>query len=222
MSNENISNIKIAASILNADFLGLKKELKKVQSAGIDAIHLDVMDGNFVPNLSFGVPILKAIKPILNVPVISHLMVNQPENMIEQFIPGSDGIIFHIEATKKPKECLKIIKKSKKWAGIALNPNTSVKKIEPFLDDIYEILIMSVYPGFGGQKFIPATIKKIRQAKAMIQKYEKPIAIAVDGGVNHDNAQLLIDAGVDILVAGTAIFHSKNYAETIKRLRCLK
>lgn len=210
---------KIAASILNADFLYLEQEIKKVQKAGIDLIHLDVMDGQFVPNLSFGVPILEAIRPIVKVPVFSHLMVAQPENIIDKFIPASDAVIFHIEATKKPKRCIKIIKNSKKLVGIALNPNTPIKKVEPYLNDIYEILIMSVYPGFGGQKFIPKTIEKVKRTKALIKKYNKPIVIAVDGGVSENNAKSLIDAGVDILVVGTAIFHSTNYAVTIRKLK---
>ena len=214
--------VKVAASILNCNLLYLEQEIKRVQKAGIDLIHLDVMDGHFVPNLSFGALILKAIKPILKVPVFSHLMVTKPENIIEKFVGDSDAVIFHIEATKKPKQCLKMIRNGGKIAGIALNPDTPLKIIEPYLRDIYEILIMSVNPGFGGQKFIPMTIEKVKRAKTMVKKYKKQIVIAVDGGVNTDNAKELINAGVDILVAGTSIFHSKNYAETIRKLRCLK
>lgn len=217
-----IDKVRIAASVLNCNFLYLAEELKKVQNAGVDLIHLDVMDGHFVPNLSFGVPILKAIKPILKVPVFSHLMVIEPENLIEKFIIGSDAIIFHIEATKKPKQCLELINNANKFAGIALNPDTSLKTIEPFLEGIYEILIMSVYPGFGGQKFIHETIDKVRKAKELVKNQKRQIVIAVDGGVNIANANLLVDAGVDILIAGTAIFHSKDYAQTISDLRCLK
>jgi len=214
--------MRIAASVLNCNFLYLADELKKVQAAGVDLIHLDVMDGHFVPNLSFGVPILKTIKPVVKVPIFSHLMVIEPEKMIEKFIPESDAIIFHIEATKKPKDCLKLIKDNKKLAGIALNPDTSLKTVEPFLEDIYEILIMSVYPGFGGQKFIQKTIDKVRKAKELVKNQKHRIVIAVDGGVNIKNAKLLVDEGVDILIAGTAIFHSKDYAQTIRDLRCSK
>lgn len=214
--------MKIAASILNCNFLNLGEEIEKVQLAGIDAIHLDVMDGHFVPNLSFGVPLLKAIKPILKVPVLSHLMVNEPEKMIEYFIPDSDGIIFHIEATSKPNQCLKLIQKADKVAGIALNPNTPIEQVEPYLEFISEILIMSVYPGFGGQKFIPETVTKIAKTKDMIKNKRNSILIAVDGGVNLNNAQELIKAGADVLIAGTAIFHSQNYAETIKQFKSLQ
>ncbi len=214
--------MKVAASILNCDFLRLGDEIRKVQDAGIDMIHLDVMDGHFVPNLSFGIPILKVIKPIAKAPIFSHLMVKEPEKMIDKFISDSDAIIFHLEATKKPKDCLKFIKDGKKLAGIALNPHTSPNEIKPFLDDIYEILIMSVHPGFGGQKFILETIEKVRKTKEIIKNQKNQIAVAVDGGVNPDNTKLLVEAGVDILVAGTAIFKSKDYAETIRKLKCSK
>jgi len=213
---------RIAASVLNCNFLHLADEIKEVQAAGIDIIHLDVMDGHFVPNLSFGVPILKAIKPILKVPIFSHLMVIEPENLIEKFIIESDAIIFHIEASKKPEHCLELINNANRLAGIALNPDTALETIVPFLNNIYEILIMSVNPGFGGQGFISTTIDKVKRAKRLIKDADKKIVIAVDGGVNTSNACSLIDAGVDILVAGTTIFRSKNYADTIRLLRCLK
>lgn len=214
--------MKIAASILNCNFLNLGEEIKKVQQAGIDAIHLDVMDGHFVPNLSFGIPLLKAIKPILKVPIISHLMVAEPEKMIEYFLLDSDGIIFHIEATNNPHQCLKLINETNKISGIALNPDTPIKHVTPYLDFIKEILIMSVYPGFGGQKFIQETITKIMETKAMVKNQRNQIMIAVDGGVNLNNGQELIKAGADILIAGTAIFHSPNYAETIRQFRSLQ
>ena len=209
--------VKVAASILNCDLSNLAKEIKKVQKAGCDMIHLDVMDGQFVPNLSFGVPILQAIRPITKVPIFSHLMIVKPENLISEFAKDSEAVIFHIEATSRPKQCLRLIEKQRKLTGIALNPDTPLKAIKPFLNDIYEILIMSVNPGFGGQKFIESTYDKVRQVKEMIQ--ERNIVVAVDGGVNPTNAKELIDAGADILVAGTAIFKSKDYAETIRQLK---
>ncbi len=215
----NKNKVRIAASVLNSDFLNLADELKKVQRAGIDLIHLDVMDGHFVPNLSFGVPILKTIKPVVDVPIYSHLMVIEPENLIDKFLPDSDAVIFHIEATKKVQHCINMINKSGKLAGIALNPATALNMIEPYLKNIYEILIMSVNPGFGGQDFISTTFDKVQQAKRMIEDSNKKIVIAVDGGVNINNANALTDAGVDILVAGTAIFKSKDYKETIEKLR---
>lgn len=211
--------MKVAASILNCDLLHLKDEIKKVQTAGVDVIHLDVMDGHFVPNLSFGVPILKAVKPLLTVPIFSHLMVIKPETVIEQFIADSDGVIFHIEAADIIEQCLSIIKYNKKVAGIAINPDTPIEKVEVYLDRIYEVLIMSVYPGFGGQLFIPGTVDKIRKLKELINQKHSKTLIGVDGGVGPNNAKLLIEAGADILIAGTAIFMSKDYAETISKMR---
>lgn len=211
--------MKIAASILNCDFLRLGEEISKVQKAGIDAIHLDVMDGHFVPNLSFGAPILKAIRPVLTVPVMSHLMVNTPEKMVDKFIADSDGIIFHIEATDKIEECLDMIRKGNKLLGIALNPDTPIKQVQPYLNIVYEILIMSVHPGFGGQVFIPESIDKIKELKALIIKNNSKALIGVDGGVDLHNSKNLIQAGADILVSGTAIFKSQDYGETIKKMR---
>ncbi len=211
--------MKIAASILNCNFLCLGDEIDRVQKAGIDAIHLDVMDGHFVPNLSFGLPILKAIRPRLTIPVISHLMVNTPERLIDKFIVDSDGIIFHIEATNKVRECLDMITKAKRMVGIALNPDTSISNVESYLNNVYEILIMSVHPGFGGQQFIPESLVKIRKLKELIKHNNSKALIGVDGGVGLNNAKDLIQAGADILAAGTAIFKSKDYAETIRRMR---
>ncbi|MBS4016579.1 MAG: ribulose-phosphate 3-epimerase [Candidatus Latescibacteria bacterium] len=213
--------MKIAASILNCDFLRLGEEISRVQKAGIDAIHLDVMDGHFVPNLSFGVPILKAIRPKLTVPVMSHLMVNTPEKIIDKFILDSDGVIFHIEATDKVQECLDMINKANKLAGIALNPDTPVSQIHPYLNNVYEVLIMSVHPGFGGQAFIPESVDKIKKLKEMIRRAESKALIGVDGGVGLNNAENLIQAGADILAVGSSIFKSKDYADTIKKLRGL-
>jgi len=213
--------VKIAASILNCDFLRLGEEISRVQKAGIDAIHLDVMDGHFVPNLSFGVPILKAIRPKLTVPVMSHLMVNTPEKIIDKFILDSDGVIFHIEATDKVQECLDMINKANKLAGIALNPDTPVSQIHPYLNNVYEVLIMSVHPGFGGQAFIPESVDKIKKLKEMIRRAESKALIGVDGGVGLNNAENLIQAGADILAVGSSIFKSKDYADTIKKLRGL-
>jgi ribulose-phosphate 3-epimerase len=209
----------VAASILNCNFLKLEDEIKKVQAAGIDAIHLDVMDGHFVPNLSFGIPLLKAVKPYLSVPIFSHLMVTEPEIMIDKFIPDSDGVIIHIEATAKINECISVIKQANKYAGIALNPETPIDKVEVYLDNIYEVLIMSVYPGFGGQVFIPGSIEKVRRLKELISRKQSSVLIGVDGGVGPNNAKTLIKTGADILIAGTAIFKSDDYAETIRKLK---
>ncbi len=214
------SAVKVAASILNCDFLNLEQEIKAVQTAGIDALHLDVMDGHFVPNLSFGVPLLKSVRKITKLPIITHLMVIRPEEIISQFIDDSDGIIFHIEATKHPLVCLKQIHQARRLAGIALNPNTPVKTIFKYLNQIAEVLVMSVYPGFGGQTFLPQSLARIRSIKKQLAADNPKALIAVDGGVNAKNAPSLIEAGIDILVAGTAIFHTNDYAKAIKKLRC--
>lgn len=215
-------SVRVVASILNCNFLSLEQEIKAVEKAGIDALHLDVMDGHFVPNLSFGVPILKSIRSITKLPIISHLMVIKPEDLIDKFITDSDGIIFHIEATRRPNDCLRKIHQTNKLAGISLNPDTPVEAIFKYSHQVEEILVMSVYPGFGGQTFIPKSLKRIRTIKNYLASVNSCAMLAVDGGVNLQNAPSLIQAGVDILVAGTTIFSSPNYKQTIEQLRCLR
>ncbi len=213
--------MKIAASILNCNFLYLAEEIKKAEAAGIDCFHLDVMDGHFVPNLSFGIPILKCLKKIATKPIITHLMVKEPEKMIKNFLPDSEGIIFHLEATKKVRHCINLVHKEKKCCGIALNPKTSYKKVLPYLEEIEDILVMSVHPGFGGQKFLPEVIPKIKKLKAIIQKVNRPLIISVDGGVNYENTPLLRAVGVDMIIVGTFLFSSSDYKKTIAGLKCL-
>ncbi len=212
----------ISASILNCNFLKLEEEIKKVEAAGIDSFHLDVMDGHFVSNLSFGTPIFNALKKITQKPIITHLMVFSPIKMVEWFIPGSLEIIFHYEAMKDEKELKATINKIKNnnlKCGIALNPPTPIENILPYLSEFNEILIMSVNPGFGGQKFIPETIKKIEQLRNLINKENLKITLSVDGGVGPENSKLLITAGVDKLVVGSAIFREKDYSLIVKKLK---
>ncbi|MCX7836385.1 MAG: ribulose-phosphate 3-epimerase [candidate division WOR-3 bacterium] len=212
----------ISASILNCNFLKLEEEIKKVEEAGIDSFHLDVMDGHFVPNLSFGTPIFNALKKIAKKPIITHLMVLSPIKMVDWFANGSLGIIFHYEAMNNEgelKETIKKIKEKNLECGIALNPPTPIEEIFPYLSEINEILVMSVYPGFGGQKFIPEVIKKIENLKKLILQKNLKITISVDGGVGPENSKQLISAGVDKLIIGSAIFKEKDYSLIIKKIK---
>lgn len=212
----------ISVSILNCNFLKLEEEIRKVEKTGIDSFHLDVMDGHFVPNLSFGTPIFNALKKVTKKPIITHLMVFSPIKMIDWFLPGSSGIIFHYEAMKDKKELKETINKIKEnnsAVGIALNPPTPIEKVSPYLLEINEILIMSVYPGFGGQKFISEIIKKIEELKKLVIKENIKITISVDGGVGPENSKQLISAGADKLVVGSAIFKERDYSSIIKKIK---
>ncbi len=219
---------KVSASILDCNFLKLADELQAVFQAGVDAIHLDVMDGHFVPNLTFGLPIARAVNEFRmqtigyqTIPLYSHLMVNNPEKLIDKFLPYSDFIIFHIEATERVNDCIHQIHTANKKAGLSLNPDTPIDVLKPYLIGVEDVLIMSVYPGFGGQKFILETLERIRALHWLRQESGFSFTISVDGGVNPDNCQQIIEAGADILIAGSAIFKSPNYTETVNRLKCL-
>jgi len=207
--------VKVSASILSCDFLHLEEEIRRVEEAGVDMLHLDIMDGQFVPNLSFGTPIVKAIKRITSLPLVSHLMTIRPERVIPYFIQESFMIIFHIEATQDPIQCISLIKRENKKPGIAINPETPISKIEEFIPELSELLLMSVHPGFGGQGFIPEVLKKLEDVK----KRYPSLTVGVDGGVNPEIAKELKKRGADIAVAGTAIFKSKDYKERVEGLR---
>jgi|UniRef100_A0A7C3UNG7 ribulose-phosphate 3-epimerase len=212
--------MKISASILNCNFLQLGNEIKKAEEAGIDSFHLDVMDGHFVPNLSFGTPILKVVRQVTQKPIFSHLMVWEPEKMIERFLPDSDGVIFHIEATKKVKECITLIHQANRLCGIACNPETPYSHLLPHLEEVEDILVMSVHPGFGGQRFIPDVLDKIKRLKEIGKEKRLSFIVSVDGGVNKDNVSLLKEAGVDMIIVGTYLFHSSDYKKALAELRC--
>jgi len=200
-------SIKIAPSILAADFLKLDTEIKKVKEAGIKMLHFDIMDGNFVPNISFGLDFFKAIKKAIDIESDVHLMVSEPNNFIEQFAEaGADIITFHREVTDFPIRMIKMIKSYGKKAGISLNPATPLDTIEDILGEIDLVLIMSVEPGFYGQKFIPFVLYKIKRLKAMIKKKNYSTLIEVDGGVNRENMNSISEAGADIVVMGKAFF----------------
>ena len=206
-----MKNIQISPSILSGDFSQLGNEIKKLEEGGADLIHIDVMDGHFVPNLTIGPPVIKSLRKYTKLPFDVHLMISPVHKYIKNFADaGSDIITIHPEATKDLKESILLIKKLNKKVGVSLNPNTEINIIESQLNNIDLVLIMSVFPGFGGQKFIPETIKKIKDLKEIKDKNNYSFDIEVDGGINFSNSKEVINAGANILVSGTTIFKENN------------
>lgn len=213
---------KLALSILDVDFTCLERELRKIESGGADLIHLDIMDGNFVPNISFGPRIVESIKSITSLPLEVHLMVEKPENHIKSFInAGGDIIIVHYETSKHLDRLIQTINEAGVKSGIALNPATTLNVIEYLINKIDILLLMTVNPGFGGQKFIPEMITKIEKAKKIIDNQKKSINLAVDGGINLDNISKVIKAGGEIIVVGQIISKSANPEMTTKKIKNL-
>jgi len=213
----------IAPSLLSADFANLGKEVSAITEAGADLIHFDVMDGHFVPNITFGPMILAAIRKYTALPFEAHLMISHPQKYWKQFSDsGADIIGFHIEADVKHAELVDKIHKAGRKVCIVVNPPTDIKTIEKLLPDVDIVLVMTVNPGFGGQKFISSNLKKIEWLDQQRKTKNFKFLIEVDGGINYETAPLVKRAGADIIVAGSFIFGSKNYAETIKNLRCCK
>lgn len=211
---------KLAPSILDADFTCLERELRKIESGGADLIHLDIMDGNFVPNISFGSRIVESIKSKTSLPLEVHLMVEKPENHIKSFInAGGDIIIIHYETSKHLDRLIQTINEANVKSGIALNPATPLSVTKHLINKIDVLLLMTVNPGFGGQKFIPEMIGKIKKARKIIDNQKKSISLAVDGGINLDNISNVVKAGAEIIVAGQIIFKSANPEMTIKKIK---
>ena len=211
---------KLAPSILDVDFTCLERELRKIENGGADLLHLDIMDGNFVPNISFGPRIVESIKRITSLPLEVHLMVEKPENHIKSFInAGGDIIIVHYETSKHLDRLIQVINEAGVKSGIALNPATPLSVIEYLINKIDVLLLMTVNPGFGGQKFIPEMIDKIEKARKIIDNQKKSISLAVDGGINLDNISKVIEAGAEIIVAGQIISRSANPEMTIRKIK---
>ena len=206
-----MNKIQISPSILSAGFSNLEKDIKKLEEGGADMIHVDVMDGHFVPNITIGPPVIKALRSKTSLPFDVHLMIDPVHKYIKDFAnAGADIITIHPEATPNLQESIDEIKSYKKKVGISLNPDTKISIVEEYLDKIDLILIMSVYPGFGGQKFILEVLEKIKSLKVLKDKKKLNFDIEVDGGINFSNFKSVIDAGANVLVSGTTIFKENN------------
>jgi len=206
-----MKKIQISPSILSADFSQLGNEIKRLEEGGADMIHVDVMDGHFVPNLTIGPPVIKALRKYTKLPFDVHLMISPVHKYIEDYAKaGANIITIHPEATNNLKESINLIKKLNVKVGVSLNPDTNINVIENILDQIDLVLVMSVYPGFGGQKFIPEVVKKIENLNKLKKQKNLNFDIEVDGGINFENNKIVIKAGANILVSGTTVFKENN------------
>ena len=216
-----MTKVKIAPSILSADFSKMGEEVRSLEENGADLIHCDVMDGVFVQNITFGIKMVEDLRKCTTLPLDCHLMIVHPEKYVERFAKaGADIITVHYEACKDNlKEVLALIKATGKKCGAVINPDTPVEAISDIVELCDMVLVMSVFPGFGGQKFIPSALDKLRQIRAIIEKSGKDIELEIDGGVNVENVAEIKAAGANVIVAGNAVFKAENRAETIARLK---
>ncbi len=212
--------VKIAPSILAADFSRLGDEIKAVEDAGADWIHVDVMDGHFVPNITIGPLVIESIRKVTKLPLDVHLMIEDADRYIKDFASaGADFLTVHVEACRHLNRTIQLIKENGARAGVVLNPATSLSNLEEVLHDVDLVLLMSVNPGFGGQQFIPSLEDKILNMRDIMNQYEQEFDLEVDGGIKSANAGAIKKAGANVLVAGSAIFNSKNYEKAIEELR---
>jgi ribulose-phosphate 3-epimerase len=212
--------IKISPSILSADFARLGAEIRTVEQAGADYIHVDVMDGHFVPNITIGAPVVQSLRDVTALPLDVHLMIENPDLYIPDFAKaGSDIITVHQEAVPHLHRTIQLIHSLGKKAGVSINPATPVNTLEVILAEVDLVLVMTVNPGFGGQSFIPATLDKIRQLREMIDRSGRAIELEIDGGVKADNIGEIAAAGADVFVAGSAVFNAPDYTAAITALR---
>ena len=217
-----MKKIQISPSILSANFSKLGDDIKRLEQSGADMIHVDVMDGHFVPNLTIGPPVIKSLRKYTSLPFDVHLMINPVHKYIKDYSDaGADIITFHPEATENILETINLIKSLNKKVGISLNPNTEIKAAEEHLDKVDLILIMSVYPGFGGQKFIGDVVQKIKDLDKIRTKLKHSFKIEIDGGINFETSKIAVQAGVDILVSGTTVFKENN-GDLKKNIEILK
>jgi ribulose-phosphate 3-epimerase len=213
--------IKLAPSILSADFARLGEQIDEVARAGADYIHVDVMDGHFVPNITIGAPVVASIRPVTSLPLDVHLMIEHPERYISEFVQaGADIITVHVEACPNLRKTIRLIKELGARAGVSLNPATPLNAIEEFIPHVDLVLIMSVNPGFGGQSFIPETLPRIANMRKMLDDRKLSAELEVDGGITADNAPDIVKAGATVLVAGNSIFRAKEgVSRALRRLR---
>lgn len=212
--------VKLAPSMLSANFARLEEEIQAVEKAGADLLHVDVMDGHFVPNITIGPLVVKAVKKVTSLPLDVHLMISDPSRFVQEFVDaGSDILVVHAEACTHLHRTVQQIKDLGIRAGVALNPHQPIDVLEYVLEDLDQIVVMSVNPGFGGQSFIQGVLPKISRIKEMVQAKNLNISIEVDGGVKIENAKRVVQAGADVLVAGSAVFGTDDYVDTISRFR---